>query len=680
MKLKIFTLWLAVAGPLFAATPPRVSPAGLDSIFQAARAYAPGASREPFGVLEQLIQSSQPGDVVRKELEQRMVRFLDSNASDEAKRLVCRQLWVMGTDGSLKALEKLLAGSNTCAMACYALRNYPGDAANAVLRTALEKAQGSALLDVINALGDRRDAKSVPALASHLARADSEAAPAIIAALGRIGTRQAFAVLEPIIAANDNPNAMPARFAAVQIAQRLMQEDKKSEATAVFKRLQQAPGSPRIERAILLGLVQLGDASARDLVAEALHGSDPLMRSTAIAQIPRLKNQDDAQSFIFELDKAEPIAQAQLVDAFAARKELAALPEIQLLSYSERPAVANAALRALGRYDSITSIPMLIAAVNRGQPVENVVAAIDSLRQLTAASVNERIAAALPDAPVAARPDLIEVLVARQATAFVPLFVQLAADPDAKVAGAALKAIGRLGTPDHMAALLQRLVANPNADTETAVIQLAQKIVGAGKQSEPVLAVYAATTSVPGRAALLRVLAETAGPKALATVVAATADPEEAIRDAAIRSLANWPEVAALKVVLSHAQSAQKTAHQVLLLRGYLRLLAIPGQRDPAQTLQNYEAAFQLANRLEERRQALSGLGESGVPGALKLIQPLLDDPAVQAEAVLACVTAAKSATEPDKELVKAVLQKAIQVATDPKVKAQARALLNQLK
>ena len=73
---------------------------------------------------------------------------------------------------ALPALGDLLKSEETAGIACLALTTYPPGKADEILRAALPSRPGAARIQIINTLGDRRDAKAVKLLAQLASDAD----------------------------------------------------------------------------------------------------------------------------------------------------------------------------------------------------------------------------------------------------------------------------------------------------------------------------------------------------------------------------------------------------------------------------------------------------------------------------------------------------------------------------
>ena len=135
--------------------------------------------------------------------EQELIAILQSSAGPAEKCAACQQLRIYGTVQSVPALAALLGQERVGHAARYALEDIPGPEAGAALRKALTKNSGLTKAGLINSLGWRRDADSVPLLVPLISDADVAIAKETASALGRIGGEKAIAAL---IAARENSN------------------------------------------------------------------------------------------------------------------------------------------------------------------------------------------------------------------------------------------------------------------------------------------------------------------------------------------------------------------------------------------------------------------------------------------------------------------------------------------
>jgi hypothetical protein len=189
-------LMLLRAGALAAAQAP--TQAELHRAVAAAMVCESGQSAEPFRQLEDWVRLSISQSALRAQVETGLIKLLAPEATVEARRFACKQLAIIGTADALPALAGLLSKPETAGFACLALTTYPPGRADETLRAALDSAQGLARIQIINTLGDRQDANSVPLFVAAAWGADRALAEAGIAALGKVGNteaRQAIASL-----------------------------------------------------------------------------------------------------------------------------------------------------------------------------------------------------------------------------------------------------------------------------------------------------------------------------------------------------------------------------------------------------------------------------------------------------------------------------------------------------
>jgi len=143
--------------------------ASLDAPFAALKAYDWGGDAAPFKAIDDAVVAAHGDAALRTDLEKRFAAILGAGSSRAAKEYACRKLMMIGTAASVPALAALLDDTDNSHMARFALERIPAPEAAQALRTALGTAQGSLQIGMIESLGGRGDAASVPALARLLA-------------------------------------------------------------------------------------------------------------------------------------------------------------------------------------------------------------------------------------------------------------------------------------------------------------------------------------------------------------------------------------------------------------------------------------------------------------------------------------------------------------------------------
>lgn len=682
MKIHTFgILWML---PLMATAQPASVQPDLAKIAADVARYESGGNMEPLRAIDALVRATRDKPDLRKPLETALASILTGNSTFEGKRFACQNLGIIGSEESLPALAGLLERDETVGIACLALGSYPSAKANSVLRDALATRKGAARAQIINTLGDRRDASSVELLAGLAHDADPAVAEAAVAALAKIGDAPARTTIASLRRENAPALANALTDASLRIAGQLAASGDHEAAATAYEEFCQPSQPTHLRRAAFAALLRLDADGGEKRILAAIHGQDTTLKPIAIAGVASLKSGGTSEKFAAEIVNLDPVMQVLMIGAMAARGDDGARRAITSEVQNANQSVAMAAIRALGALGDATSVPALAKVATRREESELTGAALASLQQLKGTAASEAILAAAKEAPPEARVRLMGVLLARQTTQAVPFLIEQASHEDAKVAAAAFRGLGKLSEPKQLPALVEMLanLRRPEIEKDAcgAVVQVARRIADPARRSDEILVAYRKTDAATARCAMLGALAETAGPQALDAALAATEDRDQKIRDAATRALANWSDPSATPRILAKADSAPDTTSRILLLRGCIRLLGLPADRPKNEMLADYATALRLATRPEEKRMVIAALAATPLPGSLGIVAPLLDDAALQTDAALAVVRIIKANPGTDREQAKAILPKAAAIAKDPAQQREASELLKKLK
>ena len=144
----------------------------LDDAWKALPAYKIGQSRKALDTIQQAVVAAQTDTAKRAALAAKLASFLGTDASFEAKDFCCRQLYIIGTKAEVPAVAKLLPDEKLSHMGRYVLEAMADADADTAMREAMSGVQGKLLIGIVNSLGNRRDAKSVPAFVKMLGGSD----------------------------------------------------------------------------------------------------------------------------------------------------------------------------------------------------------------------------------------------------------------------------------------------------------------------------------------------------------------------------------------------------------------------------------------------------------------------------------------------------------------------------
>jgi len=642
----VFGMAMAGASPARGGEAAGVDPA----VFQKIRTAKVGEATGEFQAIAKKAVESLGDPALRKALEKQLAALAaDKGASFDARSFACRQLMMMGTAACVPAVATLLGDEKLSHMARYALERMPCPEAGKAIREALATTKGKTLVGIINSVGERRDAEAVGALVKLLKSSDAAVAVAAARALGKIGGDDAAKALAAARPGAKGALRQTITDAWLRCADAWLAAGEKDKAKAVYKQLYAAAEPKNVRAAALRGLVAAGGADAIALILKPLKSGDAAMQSVAVSFIRDVPGTEATRAFAAELPKLPPATQVLVIEALASRGDKAATPAVMAAAGSSDEKVRVAALQALASLGDAATVPLLAkAARSESQAVAN--AARGTLKVLSGDGVNSAILAELKKGDAKCRAELIRTLAARRAEETVPELLKYAEDQDETVRREAFTAIGKLANDKTFPALVALLVRAKGdralKAAERAVITVARNLKDEAARTEALVGALGKATPA-GKAALLRVLGQFGGDRALATVRAALADADASVRDAAIRTLANWPDPSPADDLLKIVRETKNQVHRVLALRGYVRMLALPSQRPISEVLRRYGEAMKLATRVEEKKQVLAMMAELRHPAVLKALEPYKADPALKAEAEAAIERVTKAMKAP---------------------------------
>jgi hypothetical protein len=303
---------------------------------------------------------------------------------------------------------------------------------------------------------------------------------------------------------------------------------------------------------------------------------------------------------------------------------------------------------------------------------------------LTADRTNEAIVSALDNADARLRTVLIDVLATRKATVAVSTLLTQAADPDGNVRAHAVAALSELAEAGNVGDMVRLLLKAPGGrereDVEKAIMFVCQRIPEEDRRADSVLAEMSRLDPAQ-RCIVLPVAGRVGGSKALEAVQAALSSESPEMHEAGVRALCNWPDASVADQLLTMAQSGEHDTHRVWALRAYIRVVTLPSERSPQQTLEMLKKAWELSTRDDERRLILSRAASARCVDTLRWVVPQLDNRALAADACVAVVELAHHTglREPNRRDFDPALKKVIQICRDTQLRDRAKRYLEGL-
>jgi HEAT repeat protein len=610
--------------------------------------------------------------------------LLAGPAPASIKGFFLRQLRLAGCPKAVPAVSALLLDEELCEYAAQTLVTIGGDEARAALRQALASAKGKCRLTIIQNLGVLRDAQAAPELMKVTTDADREARLAALWALANIGDAAAAGTILEATGAQGAYERAKTTDAALLLAQRLGEAKKAREAGQIYRALWKAAAGLKdrhVRCAAIRGLAAVLGAGAMDDLVAAMKDADLQIRAAAAEAALAMPGEDVTQKWVRELPNLPPAARGDVLAMLARRGGPAAEDAVLEATRDAEASVRLAAIQAAAALSDEKAAAAIVALLTSAARPEQE-AARGALGRMPGDKVTAAVAAAVASAAPAAKRELLGILVARGARAHLDVLLAAATDADSGVRAVGMAALESLGDEKTLPALLRLLVKAAPEDRPAAEKTLGAVCSRAANKEAAADLVIKAMSGVgaPTRAALIRVLGTIGGEKALAEVRASAKDAEVDIQDAAIRAMADWPDAAVAPDLLEIARTNPRPAHQVLALRGYVRLANVPAGRPVAEKLKMYQEAMAVARRPDEKKLVLGAMGDLKSPEALKRVLPLLADENLKEEASAAAVKIAKALNGNPKPAIRDAMEKVLAASKNAGTRKDAEDVLKKLK
>ncbi|MCY2953579.1 MAG: HEAT repeat domain-containing protein [Planctomycetota bacterium] len=630
------------------------------------------------------LHASRPGaEPERLAMSKAAMALLAPATPKESRVRLLQILGLIGRAESVPALRQCLADADADMRetARRALQNNPATEATTALRESLAQAKDAAWkTGLINALGYRRDAGSSQAFLDALASDDPTLAAAGAKALGSIGGDAAITALTNALKTSAGTLRPLVLDAYMRCAERLIADKKNDQAYALYQTLNVPAESLMVRIGALRGMMAASPAKAMPLLIAALKAPEPALRSAATGLVAEDAGPERMQLILAQLSTAIPDVQVLLLNVVSSAGDASARAAVLPLTSNTNDRVRAAAFGAMGKVGNVGDVQLLAKAASDQAAV--VAAAGQALVRLPGTGVNEAIVSALAQADARTKVLLIGALASRRAASALPALNAALMDADAPVSQAAVEALRAIGDEKSLAALVALYVkvdAAQRLPIEQAIMRIADRISDADARFAPVGAALASAKG-PSRAAVLKLAGVIRSDKAIAALREARNSTDADVQDAAIRALADSPDLKAAPELLDIARNSRNDRHRILAVRGYIRLAGtMTGQ--PAEQLGMYKQIL-VAAGTAEKKVAISAVRDVESLDALTFVASCVTDPDVQEEAGMAAASIGErlARRRANANAVRASLQKVLDSAPSDRVKAEVQRVLGTLR
>lgn len=626
--------------------------------------------------------ASRPGaEAERAACSKAIAGRLGPEAGTLARVWLLRQLERIGRSEAVPQITKLLADRDPLIResARRALQKNSAPEANAALRDALGSASTPAWrVALINALAERRDPSNLTLLVTEAGSDNDDVRTAAVIGLARLGDKAAAAPISAAMTRGAPRARMIAADACYRLADALVVKGDKTAALEIYRKMLGSGGHAKC--AALIGIGRSGNGSHLSFLFDALADQDPKVRGACIEALCLLQGTDVTPAIATKIGTANAQTKPALLRALAGRGDKSVAPLFMAAAEDADESVRVAALAGLRVVGDATAVPLLLkAAITAGMTQET---ARQTLQSLPAADVDKALLSALDQQDPKTRTEVIRLLAARHVVAATHAILKAAEDADAGVRNESLRALGALAPSNALAGVASVLVkaqdADSRAEAANTLVNIANRDPDTESRAQAIIKAIQASSG-PAKFSLLGVLGRIGGRNSLQTVRAMVKDNDEQIRDAAIRALAEWPDASAADDLLAATKTAASETHQVLALRGYIRVCSIRTDRPAADTAKMLIVGLETAKRPDEKRQALGGLAQVPHILALQAAVSHLGNETLKEEAAVAAVYIGHHIWNEHPEAVKEAVQKAIAISRNEGIKQLANDVLGRV-
>lgn len=657
----------------------------LDTHLAQLKDYDYGQSREILTEVDGNIQNTLKSKENLSSLEQKLDRFLESDASLASKQFICRQLALIGSEKSLPVLSELIADSATFEMARYALEKIPDTKVDDLLRKTLENSSGTQRLALINTVGLRRDSKAVPLLEKMMSDPDVPAASAAVSALGAIADDASIHILKNAFQVPATPLHRDIMAAYLSCAERLQTKGDLDKAYTIFNEIYEKADNNYFRSGALRGMLFCDRENAGDQIAAILLSSDIPMQSAAIQTLILMPEINNIAQIAEMLPRLSPPVQVQLMAALGDFRN-PSIPKTAVgLLKSKIQVVRIAAIRSLaktGGQDIIDDLAAIAAAGNADEQT----AAREGLYLLQGAGVDQAFVSGLSTSEKPIQIELIYAIRERQINSARDIIISYTEHSDNDTRLAAIQCLATIGIPENLPGFITELLNSESDKTASAweqtIVDIARRIPENEQPAQFILEKYRTLEQPAGKSTLIRVMGKLRDPSSLPLILNELKSGQADIQYACIQALNNWQadsfnDDQILNELLRLNQSYDDARKATLTLRAYLYLTAIVGRNNPDHALKYYKESAKYVKQIAEKRMLLSGLQAIKSIESFQMAAGYVEDSEIWLEAESTIINLAPALLTRYRDEVKTNLERIIKKSTNAQHIEEAKEILN---
>jgi HEAT repeat protein len=366
------------------------------------------------------------------------------------------------------------------------------------------------------------------------------------------------------------------------------------------------------------------------MIVKLIGDSDQDFRAAGLDHVRSGANCEAATKlFSDQLPNLSPASQVSLLNALSDRGDNSAKSAVlQLHRSSQDELVRGAAIASIGKLGNTSDLPLLVDALSSKSTVEQA-AARKSLSQLGGNDVTKELSMRMNEAAPIVKASLIEVLAIQRAKDAIPAIVSAAVDETPKVRGAAMDALGKMGDPDQILAMLPGVLkAVKGGERDAAEKNVAAVCARIDNENSRGEALIKALEAVPttDRDQLLSLVGRVGGKKLIQYVGDIAKGEDTSRRKLAIDALSKWPDASVAEMLREITEKSTDSVERSSAFQAYVKVCAARDKRKDDERLASLKKAFKLAKTPDEQSMVINRVRTAYHIDALRFVLPYLDD------------------------------------------------------
>lgn len=592
--------------------------------------------------------SADRDDSRKRAWERQIIRFMRLSSDREVTAFFMRQLNLVGSEETVRALADYALTPGLCEDAVMALQSVDSPASAELLSSVLTSDPCPCAAQVMVALAEKEYGDAVGSYADWSIKGSSSERSAALYALATTGNP---AARQPLLRAAEEAsfrwdpagavNALLLYARKAGLAGN-MKEMKKITGLVIASAMGPERAGQRI--AAMSVITEVKGEGAVPMLVKAAGDADPVVRGGALSLASSLPGSTVTRKLIRSYPKYDREAKPGVLFALGERGDDLAIPLMMKAIDDPAPEIAAEALTALARLRGKEAVETLLEWIMKHDSEEGHRAAATALTTLLDSTGTDRVAASLPDSRGQATVTLIRLLAWSGRDEYFDAVFDFAGSSDMAVRATAVSSLATLASCDDqqkIIELLDRTTERGEAVAlQHALVTAARQCEEPEKRSEVIIA---ALDKSRDRKRLIPLLAETGGQSALKRVAWEFENGDAATRDLCFDALLHWSDPTAADVLLDICASGNKTFGRPAF-DAYLKTVS--------ETPLDVESKLKMINDIApyagapDAKAALIYLAASlGTDQAQLFIEPYLSDPS---DEVRSAAEEALSTLKPD--------------------------------